>query len=482
MVTVAAGLSAWKTWPFGFRPRSLAVLPFENADTDPDVEYLCEGLAESLMRRLSFLPDLDLRPRSAVFHVRSLGLDPADAGRRLRVDAILAGSVRVRTGRLQVAARLIDVERGTDLWRDHYDRPAADALAVQDDLARAIVTEGIRYPVDGATRQTLDRPPTTRSDANDLYLRALHFHRLAGEANYHHARELLQEAVSLDPAFALAQVSLASTFSVMTIDGFERPTEAWPAANRCVRRALDVEPNLPEARSEQSSSWFFFDHDWSAAESAWKHALGARPSPTLPDLLVSSAVKLWALGRGNEALDAARRARALDPLTPRFAIQEADLLLHIGHPDDAAGIYRAVVSTSPEEAGAHFGLAEAFYDQGRIAEALDARRRAHQMSGQPLPASSRGAAEQAYAAFERVAAEAELDAMAARSARGGYVSPLDCARARARLHDREGAFQDLDAAIEEQSPGLVFLRVDRAWRAVRDDRRFAAAIAAVGLP
>jgi tetratricopeptide (TPR) repeat protein len=353
---------------------------------------------------------------------------------------------------------------------------------VQNDLARAIVTEGVRYPLDRATRTKVERPLTERADAYDAYLRGLHAFRLGEEENYLNARQLLRQAVTIDPAFALAQTSLASTFTVMAVDGYERPNDAWPEADRCVRRALDVDADLPEARSERSSFWFFFDRDWFWAESEWKRATEAPASPTLPDLLRATAVKLWALGRTKEALVMASRARSLDRVSPAFAIQEADLLLHDARPSEAAAIYESVIATNPEAVNAYFGLADAYYDQRRFEEAITIRRRGYHALGQSMPESQRGDAEARYRAIDRAAAEAELAAMSAQAASNGYVSPLECARARARLGDRDGAFNDLDAAFEERSPGLVFLRVDRAWQTVRADGRFASAVAKAELP
>lgn len=268
----------------------------------------------------------------------------------------------------------------------------------------------------------------------------------------------------------------------MTVDGYERPNESWPASNRCVRRALDVDADLPEGHAERASSWFFYDYDWSSAESEWKRAISARPSPTLPDLLGASAIKLWALGRHAEARALARRARTLDPLSPRFAIQEADLLLNGGQPAEAAAIYEAVVTAQPDEAAAHFGLAWAYHDQHNIVPALAARRRGHEIRGDALPPRTRGDGEQAWRAIERASAEADLDTFAARATRGAYVSPLDCARARAQLRDLDGALRDLDAAFEEHSPGLVFLRADRVWQPLRENAGFQDLVSTLKLP
>jgi serine/threonine-protein kinase len=481
--SAVAGVAAWKIWPAAPRLRSLAVLPFGNPAQNPEIDYLCDGLTEALLRRLSLLDGLDVRARSAVFNFKRASVDPATAGRRLGVGAVLTGTVERRDGRLNVQASLFDLQAGREVWRDRYDRPVADLVALQHDLARAIVEEGIHHPLDAAERRRFHRAPTEDSEANDLYLRGLHRHREEGEQGYLAARRLLQAAVARDPTFALAHVSLASTYSVMTLDGFERPTEAWPNSNRAVRCALTLDPDLPEAHAEQATAWFAFDHDWASAESAWRHALRAGGSPTLPDLLSGAAIMHWAVGRLDEALALTRRARALDAVSPRFAVLEADLLLHAGRPAKAVTIYEAVLAEAPDHTPAAFGLAEAWRDQGRFDLAVDAQARGHAAAGNPLPDGLTRRRDRAgHAAIERFVVERELDGFRQRAARDEYVSPLDVARGHARLGERDRAFEWLDAAFVENSPGLVFLNVDRAWAGVRDDRRFAAASAAVGLP
>ena len=205
----------------------------------------------------------------------------------------------------------------------------------------------------------------------------------------------------------------------------------------------------------------------------------------MPELLSATAVKLFAMSRMAEATAFVERARAMDPLTPRFAVQHADLLFHQGRADEAARLYEDVLVRAPGDADAWFGLAQLRQDQGKARDAIEARRRAYALVG--APAELTDALKVAVNAadlvrIERIAAECEIQACADRARRGEYVSPLDVARAYAQLGERDRAFAYLDGAFEDASPGLVFLNVDRAWAAVRDDARFTAALAAMEFP
>jgi serine/threonine protein kinase/Tfp pilus assembly protein PilF len=483
-VVIAAGIGIawWRLRPRIPVIRSIAVLPFANPLQDGEVEYLCEGISESLIRGFSRVPSLSVKPRSVISNLKGKAMDPREAGRRLSADVVVAGSVLRRSGRIEVAAELVSVATGIRLWSHTYDRAAGDALGTLNEITTAIVDDGIRLGLTGEDRRQL-RGPTANATAYELYLRAIHSWAAESEAGYLEARGLLQEALALDPTFALGYGALATTHAIMAVDGYENPARAWANVTRLVRRALDLDPDLPDAHSEAASALFYHQWDWAGAERAWMRALQSTGGGFLPDFLSSRALQRWAVGRTDEALEFVRRARELDPLSPLFILKEADLLLHDGQLDPAAKLYESVIGIDREEARAYFGLAEVRRAQGRFDEAIDSLRPVLAASDDSLREkleSARGA--EGYRRIEQAMAERELAHLRQRLAEGGYTSPLDLARAHARLGDRERVFALFDAAFEERSPGLVFLNVDRAWDAVRDDPRFLAAVRRVGLP
>jgi TolB-like protein len=479
----AAGIATWRLWPRSTGVRSLAVLPFANVLHDPEVDYLCEGIAQSLIRGISRLPSLTVRPHSAAANFREKEIDPREAGRKLAADAVVTGAVTRASGRLRITAELVEVATGARLWSNSYDRAAGDALGAQNAIAAAIVDEGVRLRLTGENRRQL-RSPTKDPAAYELYLRAIHLWGDETEAAYLDSRGLLQQALARDPGFALAYAALATTYSVMAIDGYERPATAWPEVSRSVRRALDWDRELPDAHSEAASALFYFQWDWSRAEQEWERALQSRGGGFVPDFLTSRALQRWALGRTDEALALARKARELDPLSPVFILKEADLLLQTGQVDPASRLYEGLIGTDRDDPRAYFGLAEASRLQGRFDEAIEAVRRAHEAAGDrslsDVFATARGA--DGYRQIERAAAKAELDALDHRLAEGAYASPLDFARAHARLGEGERALAYFEPAFQDRCPGLVFLNVDRAWDSVRNDERFDEAVRRVGLP
>ena len=347
--TVAvAGAATWRAWTGG-RGRSLAVLPFANTEGDEDAEYLCDGLADSLIRRLNLMPGVEVKALNAVLNFKRSPLSAREFGRLLNADIILIGSLTRRASRLIVNAELVDVKEATRLWGGEFSRPQGDVLAVHDEIAAAIIRDGLGVSLDEEDQRRFKRALTSSSGAYDLYLQAVHHFRLQQEEAYLDARDLLTQAISQDGAFALAWVTLASTYSVMAVDGYEPPATAWRESMACVARALALDRDLPDTHAEASASKFYYEWNWEAADREWETALGSRRFDVQPELLFSRALQMWALGRNDDALRFARDARKADPLSAALAVREADLLARYGQHADALALYESVIQDEPDD-------------------------------------------------------------------------------------------------------------------------------------
>jgi eukaryotic-like serine/threonine-protein kinase len=482
-LVAGSGVAWWRLLAGETAVRSLAVLPLMNTAGDEDLEYLCDGVAESLIQQVSKLRSFRVRPLAVVLDFKGPKSDPQTAGRQLGVETVLAGTLERRVAQLLISARLVDVATGRELWSNTYERDAANLLDVQDEIAGAIMDDGLRVRLTNDERELLVRHPTTDGDAYDLYLQARYIQRLATEEDYLYSRGLLEQAVIRDPKFAVAYAALSGNYAMMVVDGLVRPTDAWPQVNKYMRQALALEPTLPEALVMEHAIAFLFDWDWAGAETARRQFMALPVGEFDPQFARNMAVELWALGRPNEALQLARRTRELDPRSPFLAVLEADYLLRSDQFDAAIALYEYAIRVDAQNANAYFGLAEARFRQGRFDEAIEARRQAHTVAGDdrlaPLFATAKG--EAGYRRIDEAWVRVQLDVLKERE-RTKYVSPLDFARAYAQLGEKELTFKYLDASFVDRAPGLVFLEVDRVWDSVRDDPRFATAVRQVGLP
>ncbi len=458
--------------------QSLAVLPFENASKDPDAEYLGDGLTESLINQMSRLPSLKVMARATVFRFKGT-VDPQEVGRKLGVGAVLTGTVSRRGSQLSISAELMEISTGVRLWGDKYDRPFADLLRVQDEIASDI-SDGLRLRLTEPQKRILGRHGTENPEAYDLSLKAGYFIQKNTEEGYLEARRLFLRAVEKDPKFAEAHQGIADTFGLMAVDGYVAPAEAWPRCDEETRKALDLYPGFPRARASLAGRRFWFDWDWAGAEREFRELSASGQLGNFSELF---ALLLWARGRTEEAGAVMEKARRADPGNLILTIATGDFLAQSGRLKEAIGLYRAAMVSDPSDPRPLFGLAEVYRRQGDVRGAIDTLRKAYDVTGEEDGAKALAAArtEKDYENTEAAVARfrlAELESLA----RERYVSPLDLARQYAQVGEREKAFSSLEAALAERSAGLVLLKVDRAWDRIRDDVRFAALVQRVGIP
>ena len=458
---------------------SLAVLPFENGSKDPDAEYLGDGLTESLISQMSRVPSLKVMARATVFRFKGTN-DPQEAGRKLGVGAVLTGSVSRRSNQLVVSAELMAVSTGARLWGEKYDRPFADLLLVQDSIAMAI-SEQLHLGLSGEEKRALSRHGTANAEAYELSLRARYFFLKETEEGFVEARRLYRQAAEKDPKFAEAYVGVATTYVGMAVNGDTPPAQAWPRFDEEVRKALGLDPGNVRARLALANRRFF-DWDWARSEREFQE-LSSDPRVLLAEQFAPIGLSLWARGRTGEAVAVMEKALRVDPENLATRNMMGDFLAQAGRLEEAIRYYKAAVEAEPSDARPLFGLAEVLRRRGDVKGAIDTLRKAYELSGEEYGTKALAAAatEKDYEGAEVVVARSRLGDLEA-LAKERYVSPLSLARLEAQAGEREKAFASLEAAIAERSPGLVFLKVDRAWDRIRDDPRFAALVRHVGIP
>lgn len=485
VATAIAGSATWMLWP----EHSLAVLPFVNTANNDAAEYLCTGLTQTLIARMNHLP-LAVKSfsvvRSAVSNYARSRFDPRAIGRRLAVEKVVTGSVAVEGAHLRVTAALVDVGTGAQLWTNRYDQATVSFFKLWDELATAIVDDGLHLRLTRDERRELLSRPTDNVEAFDYYLQARQLQLGYTEEDYVAARPLLEAAVKEDARFAEAWILLASNYWLSVLENYMSPADGWPQVDVCLAQTATLNPRLSSLGFIRATKSFFSDWDWAHAARTWRAAESAPDRDIQPETLATHAQAAWALGDLPQALRLIGRARAIDPLSQMFLVHESRYLLDAKQSDKAAANCMSVIETHPDESAAYFMLAEVRSQQGRFVEAIAARRTAHALeddSDDELDAVlSSAVGQEGYRLIERTAVERlELPTLRRRALRA-YASPIDFARAYAQLGENDRAFESLGQALAERSPGLVFLNVDRAWAAIRSDARFAAAVKRVGLP
>ena len=457
--------------------KSVAVLPLANLSPDPENEYFADGMTEEIINALTQLTDLRVAARTSSFAFKGRSVDLADVGEKLKVATVVEGSVRKAGNRLRITAQLVNVADGYHLWSERYDRELDDVFAVQDEIATAIAKR-LEVTLGSSTDEPLVQAPTENLEAYQLYLKGRHLWNKRG-AGLQAGLELFEQALQLDPNYALAQAGVADAYTLLAFYGFMRPADAMPRAKTAARRAVALAPDLAEAHAALAFISLTYDWDWQAAASGFARALDCNPN------LVAAhywrATYLWGIERRfDEAIAEARHATDLDPLAPHPVMQLGVSLLVARRHDEAILALRRAAELDATSFLASYYLGIAYRSRNRLAEAIGALETAASLSGRhPWPM---GQLCIAYAAAGRPTdAQALHDELAARSRRE-YVQPSGFAALYAQLGRIDEAFEHLERAVAERDPIVCYVNAWPDIDALRDDPRFHAIVRAVGWP
>ncbi len=449
---------------------SVAVLPFLNTDGDPELEYLSEGLSESLIDRLSELPQLKVIARSSSFKFRDENIDFGEVGRKLGVGAIITGKVTRRGDDLRIRVELIDARDNKHLWGEQFNRKAGDALAVQADIAR-MVSGKMRLKLSGEQDQQLAKRGTENPRAHDLLLKGDFFVRKA--ATRAKALEHYSEAVVLDPNYALAYARLAGTYQSLAGSSVLDPKDVLPKVQAAALRAIELDQNLAEAHHVLAElardSW-----DWATAEREYELALELKPSLVSAHRRYSSY--LSNMGRHGQAIAEAERVKELDPQQLLSHSGVALALLAARRFDESIVEIKKTLELDQFYVAYTF-LGIAYAGKGMYGEAITAYKEAIRLgSKENYHMICLGAA---YArAGEREKARAILKELETSKE---YVSPGELPILYAALGEREKAFETLEKAYAAHDLQLQHLNADPGFDPLREDPRFQDLLRRVGL-
>ncbi|HEY7616374.1 MAG TPA: winged helix-turn-helix domain-containing protein, partial [Terriglobales bacterium] len=289
----------------------LAVLPLSNSSSDANLDYLGDGITESIINNLSQLERLKVMARSTVFHYKGKPTDPRTIGRELGVRAVLTGRVYQLGDKVMVDTELIDVADGSRLWGAQYNRKLSDLITLQEDIAVQI-TSTLQMKLTGEQRRLLARRATANSDAYQLYLRGRYYFNKRSETGFLKAAEYFQQAIALDSNYALAYTGLADCYGLLGYDSYP-PREYFPKAQAMVSKALEIDGQLAEAHTSQAMIKALYERDWAGAESEFRRAIALNSGYSTAHHWYG--IHLEAMGRFEEARKELRRALELDPLS-----------------------------------------------------------------------------------------------------------------------------------------------------------------------
>lgn len=457
---------------------SLAVLPFINAGGDSSMEYLSDGITETIINNLSQLPKLRVMARSTVFRYKGKEIDPQRIGAELGVRAILAGRMVLHGDRFSLQTELVDMEDGSQLWGEHYRRKFSDVFETEEQIAREI-SQQLRLKLSGEEKKRLTKRHTKNTDAYELYLKGrLQWSKRTADG-LRKAIEYFRQATASDPDYALAYAGLSDCYNLMSAYGMMAPRECMPLAEDSALRALNIDPALAEGHEALAHAKMLFDWDWVGTEAGFKRAIELNPNYATAHQRY--AIFLLAQGRMDQAEAEMKRAHELDPLSLIINTDVGLVFYFQSKIDSAMEYFRKALELDPQFAVAHYVIGLAYQGQGKYKEAIEAFEKGIKFSGDRTVISAKGHILAISGEHEEARQIlAELNEIS----KERYVSPYRFALIHEALGERDRAFGYLEQAYQERSVWLihVHLRVDPRFKPLHGDPRFAALLTKMGLP
>jgi TolB-like protein len=450
-VTAAAVIS-YRTRSSRAAVQSIAVMPFVNASGNADLDYLSDGMTETLIRSLSQLPNLNVKARSSVFRYKGRESDAQTIGKELGVPAILQGRFTQRGDQLTLNLELIDAQTENVIWTDQYDRKSSDLVTLQNQIARD-VTSKLKIQLTSADQLKLAKNYTNDPEVYRLYLQGRFYWNKRTKSEVDRAVVYFHQAVERDPNFALGWVGLADSF-----EGEDRPTK-----KEYIRRALQIDNSLAEAHASLGYQ-LMCDRDWLASERELKRAINL--DPNYAQSYAWNGVRLMMIGKYDESLAAIQRGLDLDPTANGINFYKGVCLAVSGRRDEALQHFKRLQEMDPTFPWAHSFLSRFYAWTGDRAAAVEERAKAIEIDGKP---------EQARMLRESFAKDGwngYLKEVLKSRTPGTAAAAGDLAQ----LGEKEKAIEALNKAAEEGGFWLFLIKVDHAFDSLRGDPRFEALV------
>jgi len=436
---------------------SIAVLPFENQTNDADLEYLSDGIANSIISSLSQISSLKVMSSSSVRRYKGTNADPQVVAEELGVGAVLLGKVLQPGDTLSIQVELVDTQDNTQLWGAQYSRKPEEILALQEDIAREI-SDKLRLQLSGEEQAQLAKQGTTNPEAYQAYLRGRYL--LSGndtEEELERVIEYFNQAIEEDSTYAGAYAGLANAYFQQAAYAYRTIDEVRPLETAAALKALEIDPTL-DAAHRVMALIKRHDWDWTGSEAAFKRAVELNPSSY--DNHRSYAIALNLTRRFDEALVEGKKAQNLDPISLGSIV--AQILLFQKEYDAAIEELQEILEINPSDRFSHHWLVWSYWFKGEHEQAIEQAERAASLGIQPqMPVFLRhllsGNREEAVRTIENW---------------GSALQPQIRAGLYAMLGDKDLAIELLEKGLEEDYASIMFANVWPEFDPLRDDPRF----------
>jgi serine/threonine-protein kinase len=481
-LVLVAGLAVlgvyWRTAKNDDAIKSIAVMPFENTSGNADSEYLSDGMAESLIYRLSQLPDLKVSPTSSVKRYKGKEVDAQKIGSELGVSAVMTGRMMQRGDNLMLSVELIDVRNNKLIWGEQYERKLSELLTTQREIATEIV-QNLKLKLSGEGQQKLTKKYTDNNDAYQLYLKGSFHYGKRTKEDLEKGIDYFQQAIKLDPEFALAYVGISQTYATMTSYSYISAKDGFSQSKPAAQKALEIDSSLADAHATLAMTLATYDWNWSEAEREFKRALELNPNVASIHYEYG-LMYLIPMKRTDEGIQEIERAIDLEPLSIPMNANLGGAYMYAHQSDAALEQAKKTFELEPGHVTARIWLENVYESRGMFREELALIEET--LKTHP---SDQYALQYAAYAYAKTGRRPEAEAALSKLRELEKTEPVDAfglVGIHIALGDKERAFAELERSFEDRSFYMCYLQVDPVLDPLRDDPRFKSLVKRVGLP
>ena len=458
--------------------KTMAVIPFKMLSADPTDEYLGIGLADTLINQIGRIPRILVRPTDAIQkyadpHTR----DPVAAGRDLRVEAVLDGTVQHEADRLRVTARLLRVGDGAMLWSGTFDEKFANVFALQDAISQEIAGALIRN-LSGADRQLLTKHHTDNPEAYRSYLKGRYFWNKRTPGGLQQSLDYFRRAIDLDPTYSSAYAGMADAYALLVWQEQLPRNDFIARAKAAASKALDIDETLAEPYASLGFLKFWYDWDFAGAESEFRRAIELNPGYATARHWYGEFLGL--VGRFDEGFKELKLAQEIDPLSPIINADLGKLLVFARQPDRAIEQLQKTLEIDPDFPLAHLFLALAYNQKQQRDQAIaELEQHANTPGSRTIFKATLGFVHAQSGRKDE--ARTILNELKGRSSPNQFRSPFEIALVCTGLEENDQAMEWLEKAETERDPFLIYIKVDPNFDSLRGDSRFTGLLHRIGL-
>ncbi len=453
---------------------SIAVLPFENQNRDPNIDYLSDGLTDTIINSLTQLPNLKVIARSSVFRYKGKQTDAIAVANELGVRAVVTGRIIQHGDSLTVGAELIDARENKQLWGEQYERKVSELMAVQRDIAQEI-TSNLRLKLSGLEQRRMTKHYTENADAYQLYLQGrFYWNKRTGEA-LKKSIEYFNRATQKDPGYALAYAGLADAYVLLPPYSAGSPQESFPEAKAAAKKAIELDETLAEAHTSLAQA-LYFEWDFADAEKEFQRAIRLNPNYATAHHWYGFG-PLGGMQRFDDAITELKRAQELDPLSLIINTDLGHTYIFAGQYDKAIEQLRKTLEMDQGFYYAHWCLGLAYQMKGSFREAQAEYEKAFQLNDDPYVLALLG---HLFAMSGKKEQALKTLRQLEEISRQRYVSSYSFAIVYAELNEKDKAFQWLEKCYQERCIHMLGIKFDPVVKNLRSDPRFAELVRRVG--